>query len=120
MNEKAVKETSAKDVATQGLIWSFIDKVGPLAPWAAALVALVIFGAAYIAGPSLEWLGFFYIFSILLLLLYIPYQVRRNRRLLAAREAERVRLHEIAKAEVTRMVLEESSKQSGKDKPSRK
>jgi hypothetical protein len=92
-----------------------VDRVGPIAPWTSAGVVVIVFLVATIGGPDWVWVGNFYLIPLILLLLYIPWLFRRNRREQIDKELRRRQKQATARTEVARMVLEEREKAEGKN-----
>jgi hypothetical protein len=78
-------------------------------------VVVIVFLVATIGGPDWVWVGNFYLIPLILLLLYIPWLFRRNRREQIDKELRRRQKQATARTEVARMVLEEREKAEGKN-----
>ncbi len=90
-----------------------VDRVGPFAPWTAAGVVVIVFAVASIGGPDWVWVGNFYLIPFILLLLYLPWLFRNNRREQIDKELRRRENQAAARTEVARMVLQEREKSEG-------
>ena len=93
-----------------GLLWRLVDAIGRFAIPVALGAAIVGFGISSI-GPEWAWASLLYLVTTLLLILYIPAMLRTNNReqeaaIRAAREKQ-----EAARAEIARIVLEQSQQE---------
>ncbi len=87
-----------------------LDLIGPYLLWVAVVVAGVTFVIGAVGGESVAWVSNFYVATVILLVLYIPYQFRKNRREEIASATRRMQEQEVARAAVVRMILEEKHK----------
>lgn len=92
-----------------------VDRVGPFAPWTGAGVVVIVFSVATIGGQDWLWVGNFYLIPFILLLLYVPYLFRQNRREQLNQELRRREKQAAARTEVARMVLQEREKSNDKN-----
>jgi hypothetical protein len=87
-----------------------LDLVGPYLVWVAVTVAVITFAVGAFGGESVAWVSYLYLVTLVTLVLYIPYQVRKNRREEITRATRRRKEQEAARTAVLRMVLEEKRK----------
>lgn len=101
-------------VATDGFFWKLVDTLGPWAAVGAAVLAALVLLLGWLGGESFAWASILYIPVTLLLLLYIPYLLRRRQQEKAAAFLLRQQAQEKARLEIARLVLEQSRKEQEK------
>lgn len=97
-------------VASDGFFWKLVDTIGPWSAIAAAGIAALAVLLAWLGGESYSWAGYFYLPVTLLLILYIPYLLRRRQQEKITQYLLRQQAQEKARLEVARIVLEQSQK----------
>ncbi len=98
---------------SDGPLWRAIDAVGRFA-LPVGLVCVVIGFAVSSIGPEWAWASLLYSVTLLLLLIYIPALFRSNARRQEADYRAAREKQERARAEIARMVLEQSRREEKK------
>lgn len=109
-NSYAEPSAPPPPVASDGFFWKLVDTIGPWSAIAAAGLAALAVLIAWLGGESYSWAGFLYLPVTLLLLLYIPYLLRRRQQEKITKYLLRQQAQEKARLEVARIVLEQSKK----------
>ncbi len=94
-------------VAT-GAFWNILDHYGLWLAYGAAGLCILSSLLALWGGPDFAWVSILYLPVLIMLLLYIPYLLRRHQQERAAEYLLRQQAQEQARLEVARLVVEQS------------
>ncbi|MEI7555890.1 hypothetical protein [Candidatus Chlorohelix sp.] len=100
---------------SDNFVWRIIEKIGQFALWGAALSAAIVWTLGLVVNEDYNWVGFFNLIPIALMLIYIPYLIRRNRKIEIARIQQHRLIQEKLRAEIIHMVIEESKRDNNAD-----
>ncbi|NWJ48527.1 MAG: hypothetical protein HXX08_21935 [Chloroflexi bacterium] len=92
--------------------WRTIEKIGAFAPWGAALSATIVWSLGLIVSEDYGWVGLLNLIPITLLLIFIPYLIRRNQKAEIARLQQHRLEQQKLRADVMRMVIEQSQREN--------
>ncbi len=85
--------------------WRGIDWVGGFAAPLGGLITVIAFGVGVIGGPDYAWVTFFYLFSLILFVIFIPAFLRKERREREARYLQARADQNRLKVEIAQMLL---------------
>jgi len=85
--------------------WRGLDWVGRFAAPLGGLITAIAFAVGVLGGPDYAWVSFFYLFSLILFVIYIPAFLRKERREREARYVQSRANQARLKAEIAQMLL---------------